>query len=73
MSKNSKNWAQEMLNASKSPEGKKEVINACLYVLKYMSEHAGPVTAQDIQKISGGGGPTDTTSTDVTSKRLGSC
>ena len=54
MTKNSKNWAQEMLNASKSPEEKKEVINACLFVLKTLSENKEPMNSKDLGGLAGG-------------------
>ena len=50
---NYKNWAQEMLKMSSTTEGKKEVINTCLIVLKHLSENSGALSDTEIQKIAG--------------------
>ena len=51
---NSKNWAQEMLKMSNTTEGKKEVINACLFVLKTLAEHPSTMDTHNMKGISGG-------------------
>ena len=56
MSKVSKSM-KELIHLADTEEGKKEVVDACLYVLKHIVNHEGPLSKEDIQRITGAGCP----------------